>query len=69
MHPYESLNELIRDAAKCWPLIRHVRAYIIKLYLIDLTKVSSEQKHGTGGGTVRSNHPTITSNNTNSTSK
>ena len=32
IHPLTSLVALAEDANRCWPLIRHVRAYIIRLY-------------------------------------
>ena len=46
MHPYESLVELVKDGSKCWPFIRHVRAYIIKLYFSDMNE-KIERKTGT----------------------
>lgn len=38
IHPYESLVELSKDCSKCWPLVRHLRAYMIKLYCSNISE-------------------------------
>jgi len=35
MHPLPFLLDILKDAKHCWPLIRHLRAYVNKLYYFD----------------------------------
>lgn len=46
MHPYEWLVKLLENARCCWPLIRHLRAYINKLYYSKGREVESQLYDG-----------------------
>ena len=35
MHPYEFLIKTIRKYKQCWPVTRHLRSYINKLYYFE----------------------------------
>lgn len=42
MHPYEWLVKLLENSRHCWPLVRHLRAYINKLYYSKGREVESQ---------------------------
>lgn len=35
MHPIKFLLSYLENSNNCWPLIRHLRAYVNKLYYFD----------------------------------
>jgi hypothetical protein len=43
MHPYEWLVKLLRLSNNCWPVIRHLRAYINKLYYAKSREIETQQ--------------------------
>lgn len=43
MHPYEWLVDLIERALHCWPVVRHLRSYINKLYYAESREIETQQ--------------------------
>ena len=43
MHPYEWLVSLLEGAKNCWPVVRHLRSYINKLYYAESREKETQQ--------------------------